>query len=97
LHSDGISGTDNFWNNTLLGKLFPFSVLAYVDPRANELQSETYRPGLMPIYVKDIKYPYNGNGPLRLVYASPSFTEEKIGPMIGVFIYEVNKEYVLTS
>jgi dolichyl-diphosphooligosaccharide--protein glycosyltransferase len=52
---------------------------------------------LESVYVKDIKYPYNENGPLRLVYASPSFTEEKIGPMIGIFIYEVNKDYTSLS
>jgi len=39
------------------------------------------------------KFPSDGDGPLRLVYASSSFVEEKPGPMIGVFIYEINKEY----
>ena len=34
-----------------------------------------------------------GDGPLKLVYTSLSYTEEKVGPMIGVFIYEVNKDY----
>jgi len=24
LHSDGVSGTDYFWNETLLGKMIPF-------------------------------------------------------------------------
>ena len=57
------------------------------------IQSEVYKPGLTPIYVKDIKYPYDGTGPVRLIYASPSFTEEKVGPMLGVFVYEVNKDY----
>ena len=93
LHSDGISGTDNFWNNTLLGKLFPFSVLAYVDPRANELQSETYRPGFTPIYVKDIKYPANGEGPFLFVHGSPSFVnEDKV--LLGIFVYEINDNYI---
>ena len=49
--------------------------------------------GTIGIYEKDIKFPSDGDGPLRLVYASSSFVEEKIGPMIGVFIYEINKEY----
>ena len=31
LHSDGISGTDYFWNETLLGKMIPFTPLFYVD------------------------------------------------------------------
>jgi len=93
LHMDGISGTDYFWNNALLGKLFPFSVLVYVDPRDGELQSETYRPEFTPIYVKDIKYPSNGEGPFRLVHGSPSFeNEDQI--LLGIFIYEINDNYI---
>jgi dolichyl-diphosphooligosaccharide--protein glycosyltransferase len=93
LHSDGSSGTDYFWNETLLGKMFPFSLLAYVNPNDFSQQSLTYVPGTIGIYGKDIKFPSDGDGPLRLVYASPSFVEEKTGPMLGVFIYEINKEY----
>ena len=93
LHSDGMSGTDYFWNETLLGKMFPFSVKGYVNPNDFNQQSATYVPGYVGIYSKDIKFTSDGDGPLRLVYASSSFTEEKIGPMIGVFIYEINKDY----
>lgn len=93
LHSDGTSGTDYFWNETLLGKMIPFNVLGYVNPNNLNEQSKTYVPGTVAIYEKDVKFTSDGDGPLRLVYASSSFTEEKIGPMIGVFIYEVNKDY----
>jgi len=93
LHSDGISGTDYFWNETLLGQTFPFSLAGYVNPNNIQQQSATYVPGMLGIYQKDIKFPSDGDGPLKLVYASSSFTEEKIGPMIGVFVYEVNKDY----
>jgi dolichyl-diphosphooligosaccharide--protein glycosyltransferase len=93
LHSDGASGTDYFWNETLLGKMFPFTSLGYVNPNNLNQQSETYVDGMIPIYEKNIKYTFDGNGPLKLVYASPSYVEEKVGPMIGVFIYEVNKNY----
>lgn len=93
LHSDGISGTDYFWNETLLGKMFPFSPLGYVNPNDLNQQSQTYVPGYIGIYTKDIKFLSNSDGPLRLVYASSSFTEEKVGPNIGVFIYEINKDY----
>jgi dolichyl-diphosphooligosaccharide--protein glycosyltransferase len=96
LFSDGLSGTDYFWNNTLLGKMFPFTPVTYIDFQSAE-EFPTYLPGFEPVYVKEIKYPSDGNGPLRLVYASPSFIEEKVGPMIGIFIYEINKEYNLTS
>ena len=96
LESDGISGTDSFWNDTLLGKMFPFTPLAYVNLQTNQ-QSATYQPGFTPIYVKDIKYPSDSNGPLRLVHTSPSFNAEKGQPMIGVFIYEINKDFVPTK
>ena len=94
LYSDGISGTEYFWNNTLLGQMFPFTVIGYVDLQNPNIQSEVYIPGFTPIYVKDIKYQYDGNGPLRLVYSSPGYENEKIGPMIGVFVYEINKDYL---
>ncbi len=93
LYSDGISGTDYFWNNTLLGQMFPFTVIGYVDLLNSNIQSDTYFPGLTPIYVKEIKFPSDGNGPLKLVYSSPGYINEKSGPMIGVFVYEVNKDY----
>jgi dolichyl-diphosphooligosaccharide--protein glycosyltransferase len=92
LYSDGISGTDNFWNNTLLGKMIPFTTLLYDDIQNNK-QSKTYQEGLVPIYVKDVKYS-SDDGPLKLVHASPGFTQEKIGPVIGVFVYQVNHNYV---
>jgi len=97
LHNDGISGTDYFWNETLLGKMFPFTPLGYVNPNNLGQQSETFVPGMIAIYEKDIKFSMDGDGPLKLVYASSSYTDEKIGPMIGVFIYEVNKDYKSTS
>jgi len=93
LHADGISGTDYFWNETMLGKMIPFSPLVYVNLSTNQ-QSETYQSGLTPIYVKNIKFQDDGDGPLRLVYSSPSFDGDKGQEMIGVFIYEVNKDYV---
>jgi len=93
VHPDGSSGTDYFWNDTLLGKLFPFSPLAYIDPRDTESLSQTWKPGLTPVYGKDIKYPTNGEGPFRLVHASPSFVNES-RVLIGVFVYEINDNYI---
>jgi dolichyl-diphosphooligosaccharide--protein glycosyltransferase len=91
LYSDGFSGTDYFWNSTLLGKMIPFTTLAYHNFQ-NQQQSETFQPGFTPIFTKDIKYS-SDDDPLKLVYASSGFTEEKTGPMIGVFVYEINKNY----
>jgi dolichyl-diphosphooligosaccharide--protein glycosyltransferase len=92
VHQDGMSGTDYFWNETLLGKLFPFSTLSYVDPRNTEVQSESYQLGLTPVYGKDIKYPKDGNGPFKFVYGSPSFVNEN-RILLGIFVYEVNDNY----
>ncbi|MGD8708247.1 MAG: STT3 domain-containing protein [Nitrosopumilaceae archaeon] len=93
VHADGISGTDYFWNDTLLGKLFPFSTLSYINPRDTSVQSENYQMGLTPVYGKDIKYPADGDGPFRFVHASPSFVnEDRI--LLGIFIYEINDSYV---
>ena len=93
VHPDGMSGTDYFWNDTLLGKLFPFSVLSYVDTRNTDLQSQTYKNGYTPVYGKNVKYPENGEGPFRFVHGSPSFVNED-RVLIGVFIYEVNDNYI---
>jgi|TARA_B100001750_G_scaffold175136_1_gene143319 dolichyl-diphosphooligosaccharide--protein glycosyltransferase len=88
------SFTNKFWNETLLGKLIPFTVLIYVDPDDTTNQSDTYKPGYTAIYVQDIKFPTNGDGPFQLVYVSPSF--DKVGddgPITGALIYKINKEY----
>ena len=92
LQNDGISGTDHFWQNTLFGKMTPYSPIGYIDSSSG-LFSETYQPGSVGIYTKDIKFPSDGNGPLRLAYSSTSFEDENIGPILGIFIYEINKDY----
>jgi len=95
LYSDGLSGTDYFWNETLLGQMIPFTPIVYANQ--NNQQSATYQPGFSAVYVKDIKLPIDEDGPLKLVYTSPSFDVEKGGTVIGVFIYEINKDYVPLS
>lgn len=88
------SYTDKFWNETLLGKLIPFTPFVYVDPNNTENQSDTYKPGYTAVYVRDIKFPTDGDGPFQLVYVSPSFEADKgDGPLTGAFIYKINKEY----
>jgi len=84
---------DYFWNETLLGKLIPFSIATYYDAELKR-DSNVYEPGTVPLSVKEIKYTDSKNNPLWLVYASPSFYDETSGPMTGVFIYEINKNYV---
>jgi len=82
-----------FWDETLLGKLIPFTHIVYVDTDNPEIQSETFKPGYTSIYVKNIKFPMNGDGPFQLVYVSPSFQIDAAGPLTGPLIYKINKEY----
>ena len=91
VHEDGTSGTPYFWNETLLGKLFPYTVVTYFD-QGYQLQHDSYRPGTVPIYAKEIKY-QGDDGPFKLAYASPSYLSDS-RVSVGVFIYELNKDYV---
>ena len=93
--ADGIASTNLFWNETLLGKMIPFTPVIYYDEQTGE-NSVIYRPGFFEISTKDIKLNSESH-PLKLVYASSSFTEQKIGAMNGVFVYEVNKNYISKS
>ena len=87
------SYTDKFWDDTLFAKLIPFTPILYVDPDNPEIQSETFKPGYTAIYVKNIKFPADGDGPFQLVYVSPSFQIDAAGPLTGPLIYKINKEY----
>ena len=93
LEYDGITPTPYFQENSTLGKLIPFSIFKYVDPDTN-LAYDEYRDGLIPIYIKDIKYLDSENDPFYLVYASPSFYSEIPGPMSTVLIYKINPNYI---
>ena len=93
LHSDGRSGTDYFWNETFLGKMIPYNLIGYVNAQTNE-QSLTYKPGFTPIYEKQIKFSDKQNTPFSLVYSSPSYENPTNGIVLGVFVYEINDDYV---
>ena len=96
IEEDGFTPKPEFWNNTLLGKLFPFEPLYYASFGAqgpSEIQ-ETWKPGLVGLYAQNVKYPADGGNdqPLHLVYTSPSFENEE-GLMFGILIYKVNHDY----
>jgi dolichyl-diphosphooligosaccharide--protein glycosyltransferase len=97
IERDGFTPTPEFWNDTLLGKLFPFEPLGYASfgPQGLSNVQQRWQQGLTGIYAQNVKYPADGRGdqPLHLVYASPSF-EEQENIMFGVFIYKVNHDYV---
>mgnify|MGYP006422479585 FL=1 len=92
LESDSFTGTDYFWNETLLGKMIPFKIVTHYNI-ALQKETSVFQPGFIPLSTKEIKYD-SDNDPLKLVYASPSFYDEKPGPMTGVFVYEINKDYI---
>ena len=85
--------TDKFWNETLFAKMIPFTPIVYVDPNNPENQSDTFKPGFLAIYVKDVKFPVNAQGPFELVYVPPSFERDEQGALTGPLIYKINKEY----
>jgi len=91
LYSDNATGTEKFWNSTLLGKMIPFTPLGYLD-LSEYSQVEDYQSGYV-IYLKDIKYDSNSNEPLQLVYTSPSFDRISEGEVSGIIIYKINTEY----
>ena len=93
LYSDNATGTEKFWNSTLLGKMIPFTPLGYLD-LSEYSQAEDYQSGYV-LYLKDIKYDSNSNEPLQLVYTSPSFDRISEGEVSGIIIYKINKEYDL--
>jgi dolichyl-diphosphooligosaccharide--protein glycosyltransferase len=91
---DGRSGNQHYWENTVFGQMVPFTTLTYIS--GSNQQSPTWQPGFTPLLQKNMKFPEDSDGPLRLAYASDSFYRDK-EPIIGVFVYEVNKDYVPQS
>jgi len=96
LESDSRTGTNYFWNETLLGKMIPYSILLYYHEESNQ-RSEIFQNGFIPISILEINYDDNGNYPLKLVHTSPSFTNKNIDRFNAVFVYEVNKNYISTN
>ena len=92
MESDGVTPNDYFMENSTLGKLMPFSIYAFAEPNTSKIY-DTYQHGLIPIYVKDLKYVDPDNHPFYLVYASPSFHNDLPGPLTAVFIYKINPDY----
>jgi dolichyl-diphosphooligosaccharide--protein glycosyltransferase len=92
LESDGMTGSNYFWNETLLGKMIPYNIMIYYNDELKQA-SETFQNGFIPISVLEINYNDDGNHPLKLVHTSPSFTNKNIDRFSAVLVYEVNKNY----
>ena len=92
LQPDVMTGTNYFYEQTMLGKMIPFTTAVYYNPDTQE-NSAIYKPGFVQIVSKNIEY-NSDNDPLKLVHASPSFISGKQGIMQIVLVYEVNKNYI---
>src|SRR5688500_11912460 len=55
----GFTPTPMFWNNTLLGKLIPYSPQAYASIQGGQLAGiqPVYQPGTIALYTQDLKFP----------------------------------------
>ena len=97
---DGKSFSDKFWNETILGKLIPFTPLLYINVETGEQSFTWSEETSTAIYVRDIKYPsmndpeeFVKSEPFQLVYVSPSVKEPIDNMIVGIFIYKVNHDY----
>jgi hypothetical protein len=74
--------------------MIPYNTLMYYSEEY-EQTSEIFQNGFIPISILEINYDDDGNYPLKLVYTSPSFTNKNIDRFNAVFVYEINKNYIL--
>jgi len=91
LNSDSVTPKLNFYDNTMLGNMIPFTPVIYYQPQTGE-NSQIYKPGFIEISKKLIKFDKETD-PLKLVYASPSYYNSMYPQQIYVIVYEVNKNY----
>ena len=92
---DGITANDYFWNETLLGQVIPYSTLLYYNEQTSD-QLDHWEPGFIPIEMQVIKYD-SDTDPLKLVYASSSFYDNESEFLTGVFVYKINKNYIINN
>jgi dolichyl-diphosphooligosaccharide---protein glycosyltransferase len=92
MNPDMRSVKSSFYDETFLGKMIPFTTIGYANFETNE-QFENWSPGTIPVSVTNITYYTDNSGPLELVYASPSFLNEKEGIMDAVLVYKINENY----
>ena len=93
MEPDGFSPNDNFWENSFLGRLMPFTWELAIDAENNVYQEYEFNPETTDLYKYQMKYPADGNGPLRLAFASSSLQPDAPeGRFSGVLIYEIVKD-----
>ena len=92
MNPDMRSVKSSFYDETILGKMIPFTTIGYANFETNE-QFENWNPGTVPVSIQNIAYYTDNSGPLELVYASPSFLSEQEGIMDAVLVYKINENY----
>ena len=93
MEADGFSPNENFWENSFLGKLMPFAWEMAIDRENNVYREYSFSAETTDLYKYQMKYPADGNGPLRLAFASESLQPDAPqGRFSGVLIYEIVKD-----
>jgi dolichyl-diphosphooligosaccharide---protein glycosyltransferase len=108
LEADEFTPKPTFWNTTLIGRLIPFTLQGYASfenkqtlttNNNSDIILQTYKPGAIALYSKEIKYPENGRDdyglpppqqPFSLIYSSDSFTKDNQDRISAVLIYKIN-------
>ena len=92
---DKLTGTPLFENETFLGKIIPFKLLGYLDFDTGIVYPD-YSPSLIPVHIKNNNF-LDKNSPFKLVYSSSSYESSESDQIIGVFVYELNNDYLLKN
>ncbi|MEM3387197.1 MAG: STT3 domain-containing protein [Nitrososphaerales archaeon] len=88
LYEDEFTPKPYFWENTILGKMWPFEFVQFVD-RSGRFQGSEYKPGYIALYTKQLKYT-DDDGLLKLVFKSSSLDNPSAeGVFAAVLIYKV--------
>ncbi len=87
LYEDEFTPKPYFWENTILGKMWPFEFLAFVDGYGR-FQGTEYKPGYIALYTKQLKYTEEDRL-LKLVFKSSSLDNPSEGVFAAVLVYKV--------
>jgi len=87
LYDDEFTPKPYFWENTILGKMWPFELWQFVD-RSGMLQGTEYKSGYIALYTKQLKYT-GEDGLLKLVFKSSSLDNPNPGVFAAVLVYKV--------
>ena len=96
MYMDNFAFKDNFTNQTFLGKIFPYEQIGFINFESQRFSTE-YMPGWTPAFTKNSLDLTNPDGPFILVYSSSSYNHNEPGPLISVFVYKINEDYIIEN